>query len=63
MVENNNFIDNQSVSDDNDMKNKIKSNLNLTNEQKLEYLRNLIQDTERNLESDELTKKLVRQQK
>ncbi len=63
MVENNNFIDNQSVSDDNDIKNKIKPNLDLTNEQKLEYLKNLIQDAEQNLESDELTKKLVRQQK
>lgn len=63
MVENNNFIDNQSVSVDNDIKNKIKPNLDLTNEQKLEYLKNLIQDAEQNLESDELTKKLVRQQK
>ena len=33
---------------------------NLTNEQKLEYLSKLIQDAEQNLESNGISKKLVR---
>ena len=35
-------------------------NQNLTNEQKLEYLSKLIQDAEQNLESNGISKKLVR---
>ena len=35
-------------------------NQNLTNEQKLEYLSKLIQDAEKNLESNGISKKLVR---
>jgi len=35
-------------------------NQNLTNEQKLEYLSKLIQDAEQNLESNSISKKLVR---
>lgn len=35
-------------------------NQNLTNEQKLEYLSKLIQDAEQNLESNGISKKLVK---
>lgn len=35
-------------------------NQNLTNEQKLEYLSKIIKDTEQNLESNGISKKLVR---
>ncbi len=35
-------------------------NQNLTNEQKLEYLSKLIQDTEQNLESNGISKKLIK---
>ena len=40
--------------------NKPTFNQNLTNEQKLEYLSKLIQDAEQNLESNGISKKLVR---
>lgn len=35
-------------------------NQNLTNEQKLEYLSKLIQDTDKNLEANGISKKLVK---
>lgn len=35
-------------------------NQNLTNEQKLEYLSKLIQDAEQNLESNGISKKLIK---
>ena len=40
--------------------NETNFNQSLTNEQKLKYLSNLIQDVEQNLESNGISKKLVR---
>ena len=40
----------------------IQSDINLTNEQKLDYISKLIQTVDREFESSELNKKLVRQQ-
>lgn len=40
----------------------IQSDINLTNEQKLEYISKLIQTVEQEFETSELNKKLIRQQ-
>ena len=40
--------------------NETKFNQSLTNEEKLEYLSKLIQDAEQNLESNSISKKLVK---
>ena len=61
-MENNNVMDNQRMNVDGKKQNEVLSNQNMTNDQKLEYLRKIIQDVESSIKSEDISKGLIKKQ-
>lgn len=61
-MENNNVMDNQRMNVDVKKQNEVLSNQNMTNDQKLEYLRKIIQDVESSIKSEDISKGLIKKQ-